>query len=392
MDRPVARPVLPLIFAAMAIFVITVVIGILNGLDVWSVPHGILLAHVHAGTLGWITLSVFAAAAWVFGAEQLPKPLVTGAIAAAAIYVVAFWADISILRPFAGTFMLIMMFWFAIWTFQQRRGEPLNLPKLSLLLAMINVCIGGILGVLLGLMLAGVIPANDGVAGAHPAMMVVGYLILAATGMAEQLVDGPGVAGLTTGAKVQAYSFFVAGIALAVGVLLDIMPLLGLNLLLEVVGVVLVLVRNRSRLANAGWGTSSPTRAGATAMLFLIPALGLLGYLIAVYAKDIESAPRGLLIGLDHITFIGILSNAIFGIILVAAAGAIPPAMDQIRYWGMNIGLVLFVIGLVAESPIFERIGTPIMGLAILHGLGTAAMRLRSGGGTPALDRTPAQT
>ena len=34
--------------AALVIFVITVVIGILNGIDVWDPPRNTLLAHVHA--------------------------------------------------------------------------------------------------------------------------------------------------------------------------------------------------------------------------------------------------------------------------------------------------------------------------------------------------------
>ena len=45
--------------AALVIFVITVVIGILNGIDVWEPPRNTLLTHVHAGTLGWLTLSIF---------------------------------------------------------------------------------------------------------------------------------------------------------------------------------------------------------------------------------------------------------------------------------------------------------------------------------------------
>ncbi len=63
-DRTVSRDVAPLLFAAMAIFVVTVVLGILNGTDLVDLPHGALLAHVHSGTLGWISLSVFAGAAW----------------------------------------------------------------------------------------------------------------------------------------------------------------------------------------------------------------------------------------------------------------------------------------------------------------------------------------
>ena len=50
---------------AMALFTITVLIGILNGLDLVEFSHNQLLTHVHAGTLGWITLSVFGASLWL---------------------------------------------------------------------------------------------------------------------------------------------------------------------------------------------------------------------------------------------------------------------------------------------------------------------------------------
>lgn len=79
-NRAVPRDVVPLLFAAMAIFVLTVVMGILNGTDLVDLPHGASLAHVHSGTLGWITLSIFAAAAWIFGA-RMPRLLRDGSIA-----------------------------------------------------------------------------------------------------------------------------------------------------------------------------------------------------------------------------------------------------------------------------------------------------------------------
>jgi hypothetical protein len=56
--------------AALVIFVITVVIGTLNGIDVWEPPRNTLLTHVHAGTPGWVTLGVFAAAIWMFGSAD----------------------------------------------------------------------------------------------------------------------------------------------------------------------------------------------------------------------------------------------------------------------------------------------------------------------------------
>jgi hypothetical protein len=390
LDRTPARAVVPLLAAAMAIFVFTVVIGILNGTDVVDFGHGTILAHVHSGTLGWITLSIFAATAWIFGADRLPRLLRDGSIVAVVAYVIAFWADLVDLRPVAGTLMLAAMVWFAAWTFGVRKGQTLTVPKLSMLLAQVNLVIGGVLGVILGLMLSGVIDLSEGMQGAHPAMMVVGYLILAGVAIDEQLMEGPGTEGLTRGGRWQAWLFFLAGIFLAIGILFEIMPLLGLNLLFEVIGVGIVLRRHRSRLASVGWGTPSPARFGVASILFLIPALLVLGYVIVRYSEDIDATPARLLLALDHATFIGILTNAIFGMLFVAAASRreVWAWADQVVFWAINVGVAGFVIGLLADAAEIKRIATPIMGVGILLGLLVVAMRLRAGmqEAAPALD------
>jgi hypothetical protein len=381
LDRTPARAVAPLLLAAMAIFVFTVTIGILNGTDVVDFGHGTILAHVHSGTLGWITLSIFAATAWIFGADRLPRLLRDGAIVAVIAYVVAFWADLTDLRPVTGTVMLAAMVWFAVWTFGVRAGQTLTVPKLSMLLAQVNLVIGGVLGVILGLMLSGVLDLSDGMQGAHPAMMVVGYLILAGVAIDEQLLGGQGTEELTRGGRWQAWLFFLAGIFLAIGILFDVMPLLGLNLLFEVIGVGIVLVRHRSRLASVGWGTPSPARFASASVLFLIPALVILGYVIARYSEDIEATPARVLLALDHATFIGILTNAIFGMLFVATASRreVWAWADQVVFWAINLGVVGFVIGLLADAAEIKRVATPIMGAGILLGLLVVAMRLRVG-------------
>lgn len=378
-DRVLVRSITQLLAAAMAIFVFTVVIGILNGTDLWKPEHGPLLAHVHSGTLGWITLSIFAAGAWIFG-TPLPRLLRDGSIVATVLYIGAFWIDSESLRPAAGSLMLAAIVWFAVWAFQQRTGRAPTVPRLSMLLASVNLTIGGIFGVLLGLDLAGTIDLPEGIAGAHPAMMVVGYLLLAGVAIDEQLLGGPGTERVPRAGMIQAWAFFLAGIALAVALLFDIQPLLGLNLLGEIVGIAIVLARHRGAIAGAGWPRASARLHAATSLLFTLPALALLGYLIGNYADDVEAAPRGLFLALDHATFIGILTNAILGLVLVATASRreVWAWADGLVFWGMNLGLVTFIVGLLADTAAIKRVGTPLMGAAILLGLLTAAMRLRA--------------
>ena len=335
-------------------------------------------------------MSIFAAAAWIFDAE-MPRLLRDGSIVAVVLYVAAFWADVEEIRPVAGTLMLAAIVWFAVWVFQARAGRTPTVPRLSILLAAVNLVIGGLLGVVLGLAHAGLFDLSSEIAGAHPAMMVVGYLILAGVALDEELIGGDGTERRSRLGIWQAFSFFIAGIALVLGILLDLQPLLGLNLLGEVVGVVIVFVRLRRRIVGAGWSSPGPARLGAASIIWLVPVVGLIVYLIANYIEDFDDVPLRLLLALDHATFIGIMTNGILGLLLVATATrrAIWAWADQLVFWGVNLGLVGFVIGLIADTPVMKRISTPVMGLAILLGLLTATMRLRGVGATEASTTSP---
>src|SRR5688572_23347313 len=102
-----------LLQAALVLFVITVVIGILNGADVVDFNHAKLLTHVHAGTLGWITLSALAASLWLFGGgefsegqQRTARYLAYGAALFVPLYVAAFFATPRILPPIIGADVL----------------------------------------------------------------------------------------------------------------------------------------------------------------------------------------------------------------------------------------------------------------------------------------------
>ncbi|MEP6477719.1 MAG: hypothetical protein ABJC60_10660 [Actinomycetota bacterium] len=114
-------------------------------------------------------------------------------------------------------------------------------------------------------------------------------------------------------------------------------------------------MRHRRTIAGAGWPAASQRLHAAASLLFTIPALGLLAYIIGRYADDIESAPRGLFLALDHATFVGILTNAIVGLLLVVCATRreIWAWADALVFWGT------FLVGLVANEAVIKRIGTP---------------------------------
>jgi hypothetical protein len=166
--------------SALVIFLVTVVIGILNGLDLVDFSRNQLLTHVHAGTLGWITLAVLAATLWLLGeggpvAEReaaAAHRLSVLTVAAIALYVAAFAAGSGLPRPVAGTLALLALGAFYGWAVRRaRRLAAVTVPQLAILAALTTLVIGAVLGVLLGLRAAGRLSGlPDGLAGAQPAL------------------------------------------------------------------------------------------------------------------------------------------------------------------------------------------------------------------------------
>ena len=100
--------------------------------------------------------------------------------------------------------------------------------------------------------------------------------------------------------------------------------------------------------------------------------------LTGVYAS-FEVVPSWLFFALDHAMFIGVMSNALFGLIQIVTQErrSFWPWADDILFWGMNFGMVGFVISLLLDASLLERIFTPIMGLSILLALLTYTLRMR---------------
>jgi len=368
--------------AALVIFVITVVIGILNGIDVWEPPRNTLLTHVHAGTLGWITLSVFGGAIWMFGSadDKSSNTLATLSIAALALYVLAFWSvDLttsSIQRPIGGTLAFIAIVWMFVWVLRAHRGKVWTVSEYGMALALLFLVIGAVLGVLLGLQLAEVeiVPAEnaDSLGEAHPAAMVVGYVILAAVAMVEWLLRD-GKAPSTSEARagvVQMSLIFLAGVLGMLGLLLDNAAMLQANVPLEVIGLIILIWRLRSFLAPSQWGGSVPGLMARTSIVGLILGVALLGYVVSLFVAETpfeEVAPW--LVAMDHINFIMVMTNLIFA--MMAMASAVSDTANRIIYWGANTGVLGFAVGIFTENATLKRIFTPILGLSLLFGIYT---------------------
>ena len=147
----VGRQVRGLIYVAMALFVVTIVIGILNGLDLVTFDRDQILTHVHSGTLGWVTLTIVAASIWLFGRPDRRLAMALGILIP--VYVVAFYVGDLAFRAISGTALLVAIAWLVIWAWQSYARVG-SLPALAVALGLGTFGYGAIIGVLLQVQMA----------------------------------------------------------------------------------------------------------------------------------------------------------------------------------------------------------------------------------------------
>ncbi|MFZ2615156.1 MAG: hypothetical protein WA077_04150, partial [Anaerolineae bacterium] len=198
MNTQFRREIKLLLQAGLLIFSFTVVVGILNGLDAMEFARPMLMAHVHAGTLGWITLGFIAACLWIFcegrtvsgWRASAPRWLGVVAILSILFYAYAFYTGNLDLRLAGGSLTLAALLGFYAWIVAMLRGAPLSTPRLGMAAAATTLTIGAILGVLMGIYLKGWLPSlSDSLFLTHPTTMVVGYLVLAGMALSEWRLD-----------------------------------------------------------------------------------------------------------------------------------------------------------------------------------------------------------
>ncbi len=357
---------------AMVLFVYTVVIGILNGTDLVDFDRKPLLTHVHIGTLGWLTMAVFAGALWLFGVageERMEmRWLARTAPLIALLYNITFLTTDGMARPIFGTLMLVSIVSFFVWGLLRARVTTMSVPHLGLLAGLATSVVGAVFGILNAVRIAQPDSSLSQTLGdAHPAMMVVGFLVPVGMAFIEWTVRPGSISERASRlGQFQIVLPFLGGIALATGLLVELDPLIKLSLPLEVIGLVIFLVRMVPTMRGISWLDSGVARHGVTATIFLIVNIGILVYLIGNYADDIEAAPVRLLLALDHSIFVGLLTNVILAMIALTLRTPRAAWVDHAVFWGTNIGIAGFVVGLLSDQTHLIRTFTPVLGAAIL--------------------------
>jgi len=380
------RTVRGLFFAAMAVFLVTIGIGIINGLDLYEFNRDQLLTHVHTGTLGWITLSLVALTAWF--ARGIDARLAWALGIVIPIYALSFLMPPGVIRWGLGTVLLIAIVWLVVWAWGLYRAQR-SLPSLAIALGFTTFAYGAVIGVLRQVQLAGnalPFPASADIVGAHASAMVFSYLILVATGLLEWRLLG--TTNLPRAGLVQAGALFAGGLLLSFTLLFlppdAVQPVGGLDLLLNLVAIGIFAARVLPTAFRTSWMAGAGRHLAASGTFVVIAMLIFLYVIFRVISDTSLSGDLTPLLGIltasDHAAFIGVVTNLVFGglLILTADRRAGGAWAEQVAFWGTNLGLAVFLVGLISGTVIFKQIGAPVMGVSLLVGLAMIASRLVS--------------
>jgi hypothetical protein len=379
---------------ALMVFTVTVAIGIFNGFHFIELSRAVLLTHVHAGTLGFITLSAFGAAFWLYAGpggtmDGHARGVAVAMAVAVPLYVLAFLTGNFVLRAVFGTPVLLLIIGMVVFLIRNI-GTGRSTPRLGVLLGFTVLVIGSTIGVLIQIQLAAdhtFLPDNA-VAG-HAAAQVFGYLVLVALSLIDWRLKGTST--LTWAGGIQVVFYFLAGILVAMGALLNIQPLLGSFIPLSIIATVIFLVRVGGSVVTTNFMEAGSRRHYAIAVPWVIVNIVVtIIAIVIVISKGIDNAPFNLFIAADHAIFIGVMVNMVFGLIQDFTPGQrhIAPWTENVVFWVLNIALVGFVTTLLLNQPTGEKFFVPFQGAAILVGIVVFSMRLAA---PPAASDEPAK-
>ncbi len=386
----------------LAIFTLTALLGLANATQVFgALDRNTLLTHLHSGTLGWITMGVIGLTVWIFGGANMTTAVRLTAASTAA-YVLAFWSgNFQARAVFGTTELLVILYW---WWWAVSRGRAagfgsLDIPKLSVIFGLTTLVIGSTLGVYVQVLLGTgqTVPTSPDLVGAHASAQTGGYLVLVAAGFIEWQLTGGGKRSML--GLVQVALLFVGGLLLSFSLLLAAQlgealaqALPGIATLITLVGSLIVTFRLGRAALGVSWSRGGQ-RHLAVAIPFLVLALIEQTILVQQFIAaqgDFTKISVGLLHAMDHAYFVGLMTNVLFGSILMLLADdpRVWPWADDVVFWGLNLGAlafsaVLLFVGSGEGKQAFTHpvaFVAPIMGLSALLGVATLLMRLQGAG------------
>jgi hypothetical protein len=389
---PWATSARDLYLVAMAVFLVTIIIGILNGADAVDFDRNAILTHVHSGTVGWLTLTIVATAFLLFRAVD--RNLMLALAIGVPVYVLAFYTGNFMFRAISGVALLAIIAWLVYWVWMTYLAGERTLPRLAVALGLTSFGYGAVVGVLIQVALAleiDILPGDT--IGAHASAMTFGYLVLCAMGFIEWLLRD--TRGLPTLGLVQVGALFLGGLVISLALLLGAEEIGGMiYLLTQLVAVVIFVIRVWPAALRTSFVADAPARHFAVASFWAVGALILFMYIVFSFISDPDAgieAVINILLASDHAVYLGVITNVVLGVLsLLFLRGRAPSWIGHVIFWGVNLGLAVFVVGLLVDTAEIKRIGAPLMGVTLLVALGLLAAR--AWGATPDTDTLEARS
>ena len=186
--------------------------------------------------------------------------------------------------------------------------------------------------------------------------------------------------GLPRGGTAQVILLFVGGLVISIGLLAGAAQAAGgIYLLTQLVAVILFVVRVWPHSLRASWLERRPgPPLFAIASVWVVAALVLFMYLVFTFitaaTDDPNALPANILIASDHSVYLGVITNIVVGLLSLLVLGAAGRGvLSHLIFWGLNLGLLVFVIGLIVDTAEIKRIGAPLMGVTLLFALAVLA-------------------
>jgi hypothetical protein len=296
------------------------------------------------------------------------------------IYVLAFYTGNFAFRAVGGVALLIAIAWLLIWLWRTYLGGERTLPRLTVVLGLTTFSYGALVGVLIQVSFAAGITIIPGDAiGAHASAMTFGYLILAAMGFIEWRILG--TRDMPRLGIVQVGALFLGGLIISLSLMAGAQMVGGgIYLLTQLIAVILFAVRIWPAALRIDWAASEPVRHFAAAAVWAVAAMAMFMYVVFVIISTgvdptSPEAPIGVLLASDHSTYIGVITNIVLGLLitLVLRPDVRRGWIGQLVFLGVNLGLLIFAIGLIVNTAELKRIGAPIMGITLLIALAILA-------------------
>lgn len=386
-----------LLTAALLLLAVTAAGGAVEGLDAPAGGDGSL--HVTAGTIGFLTLGVLAAVAWLFSTAGGPTPRPVSSmllgwcpIGAVGAYVLGSWLWSAPIRIAGAALALAAVLGFAAAVTRAVRATTLTVPRSAALAALAIVIVSLALDLIPDveeISQAGRVPFR--VAGAR-SPSIAAFAILIGMALAEQRLAAPRrPVGSDMWGLTQILLFLTGWLSLLIGTALDDLTLLVGNVSLHALAVIVFLGRIGSRLTEAFRSEPVDTRWFGLSLVYLAAYVGLLGNLALGVAggtyRAASEIPAWVVFAVDHTAFVT-AAAPMLGLALLAGRRPADGAawMDHTAFWGLNLGLVGFVAARAAGTATTARWAAAALAIATLA---ATAAGLRALSAAPAPDTSP---